>query len=113
MNADVSSAKVSVATTLARSKGGQLIAHVKTLPGDPCDGRTLKTVIPEIETQIGASLVRIVADHGYRGHNAPPDPQMKVLSPARSAASPRPSSATYAAARRSSPSSATPNPSTA
>jgi transposase, IS5 family len=29
-------------------------------------------VIPEIETQIGASLARIVADRGYRGHNAPP-----------------------------------------
>jgi len=27
--------KVSVATTLARSKGGQFIAHVKTLPGNP------------------------------------------------------------------------------
>jgi IS5 family transposase len=35
-------------------------------------------VIPEIETQIGASLARIVADHGYRGHNAPPDHKMKV-----------------------------------
>ena len=27
--------KVSVATTLARSKGGQFIAHVKALPGNP------------------------------------------------------------------------------
>jgi len=35
-------------------------------------------VIPEIETQIGASLARIVADRGYRGHNAPPDHKMKV-----------------------------------
>jgi len=35
-------------------------------------------VIPEIETQIGASLSRIVADRGYRGHNAPPDHKMKV-----------------------------------
>jgi IS5 family transposase len=70
--------KVSVATTLARSKGGQFIAHVKTLPGNPYDGHTLETVIPEIETQIGASLARIVADRGYRGHNAPPDRKMKV-----------------------------------
>ena len=70
--------KVSVATTLARSKGGQFIAHVKTLPGAPYDGHTLETVIPEIETQIGASLSRIVADRGYRGHNAPPDHKMKV-----------------------------------
>ena len=70
--------KVSVATTLARSKGGQFIAHVKALPGNPYDGHTLETVIPEIETQIGASLARIVADRGYRGHNAPPDHKMKV-----------------------------------
>jgi IS5 family transposase len=35
-------------------------------------------VIPEIETQIGASLARIVADRGYRGHDAPPDHKMKV-----------------------------------
>ena len=70
--------KVSLATTLARSKGGQFIAHVKALPGNPYDGHTLETVIPEIETQIGASLARIVADRGYRGHNAPPDHKMKV-----------------------------------
>lgn len=70
--------KVSVATTLVRSKGGQFIAHVKTLPGNPYDGHTLEMVIPEIETQIGASLSRIVADRGYRGHNAPPDHKMKV-----------------------------------
>jgi hypothetical protein len=36
---------------LARSKGGQFIAHVKALPGNPYDGHTLETVIPEIETQ--------------------------------------------------------------
>ena len=41
--------KVSVATTLNRSKGGQFIAHVKALPGNPYDGHTLATVIPEIE----------------------------------------------------------------
>jgi IS5 family transposase len=70
--------KVSVATTLARSKGGQFIAHVKTLPGNPYDGHTLKTVIPEIETQIGVNLSRIVADRGYRGHNTPPEHKMKV-----------------------------------
>jgi len=70
--------KVSVATTLNRSKGAQFIAHVKTLPGNPYDGHSLEAVIPEIETQIGASLSRIVADRGYRGHNAPPDHKMKV-----------------------------------
>jgi IS5 family transposase len=35
-------------------------------------------VIPEIEAQVGASLSRIVADRGYRGHNAPPDHKMKI-----------------------------------
>ena len=35
-------------------------------------------MIPEIETQIGANLTRIVADRGYRGHNAPPDHKFKV-----------------------------------
>ena len=70
--------KVSLATTLNRSKGGQFIAHAKALPGNPYDGHTLATVIPEIETQIGASLARVVADRGYRGHNAPPDHKFKV-----------------------------------
>ena len=70
--------KVSIATTLRHSRGGQFIAHAKALPGNPYDGHTLETVIPEIEAQIGASLTRIVADRGYRGHNAPPDHRFKV-----------------------------------
>jgi IS5 family transposase len=70
--------KVSIATTLHHSKGGQFIAHAKALPGNPYDGHTLEAVIPEIETQIGVSLSRIVADRGYRGHNAPPDHRFKV-----------------------------------
>ena len=57
---------------------GQFIAHAKALPGNPYDGHTLEAVIPEIEAQIGASLTRIVADRGYRGHNAPPDHRFKV-----------------------------------
>jgi transposase, IS5 family len=35
--------KVSVATTVAPSKGGQFILHAKSLPGNPYDGHTLKT----------------------------------------------------------------------
>ena len=70
--------KVSIATTLHRSAGGQFIAHAKALPGNPYDGHTLATVIPEIETQIGANLTRVVADRGYRGHNATPDHKFKV-----------------------------------
>jgi IS5 family transposase len=38
--------------------------------GNPYDGHTLAAVIPEIETQIGTNLTRIVADRGYRGQNA-------------------------------------------
>jgi IS5 family transposase len=70
--------KVSIATTLHRSKGGQFIAHAKALPGNPYDGHTLATVIPEMESQLGANLIRIVADRGYRGHNAPPNHKFKV-----------------------------------
>ncbi len=70
--------KVSVATTLHRCKGGLFVAHVKALPGSPYDGHTLASLIPEIETLVGASLKRIVADRGYRGHNAPPNHRFKV-----------------------------------
>jgi transposase, IS5 family len=70
--------KVSLATTLHRSKGGQFIAHVKAMPGNPYDGHTLATVLPEIEAQMGAPLSRVVADRGYRGHSAPPDMRFKV-----------------------------------
>ena len=70
--------KVSLATTLQRSKGGQFIAHVKAMPGNPYDGHTLATVLPEIEAQIGAPLTRVVADRGYRGHNAAPDMRFRV-----------------------------------
>ncbi len=48
------------------------------MPGNPYHGPALETVIPEIETQIGASLSRIVADRGYRGNNAPPRRKLKV-----------------------------------
>ncbi len=71
--------KVSVATTLFRSKGGQFIAHVKALPGNPYDGHTLAAVIPEMEKQIGATIKRVVADRGYRGHNAPETHKFRVF----------------------------------
>lgn len=41
--------KVSVATTISRAKGGQFVTHVKALPGNPYDGHTLATVIPDME----------------------------------------------------------------
>lgn len=70
--------KVSLATTLGHSKGGQFIVHAKALPGKPYDGHTLGTVIPEIEQQVGVSLKRILCDAGYKGHNAPEEHRFKV-----------------------------------
>jgi IS5 family transposase len=70
--------KVSIATPLARSKGGQFVLAAKALPGNPYDGHTLATVIPAIEKTTGATLARIIADAGYRGHNAPPPYDLRV-----------------------------------
>ncbi len=63
--------KVSVATPIQRCRGGQFVAHVAALPGNPYDGHTLAKVVPDITRQIGVSLQRVIADAGYRGHNAP------------------------------------------
>lgn len=71
--------KVSIATTLAHAKGGQFVTHVKALPGNPYDGHTLATVIPEMEALIGNAIERLLADKGYRGHNAPPDYKFRVF----------------------------------
>jgi IS5 family transposase len=71
--------KVSVATTLSHAKGGQFVTHVKALPGNPYDGHTLETVIPDMEALIGNIIERFVLDKGYRGHNAPPDYKFRVF----------------------------------
>jgi IS5 family transposase len=71
--------KVSVATTLQRSKGGQFALHAMALPGNPYDGHTLATIIPDIERIIGNGITRILADAGYRGHNAPLSHKFKVF----------------------------------
>jgi len=70
--------KVSVATTLKHSKGGQFVAHAQALPGNPYDGHTLAAVIPAIEQLVGNTIERLHVDAGYRGHNAPPDYKFKV-----------------------------------
>jgi IS5 family transposase len=70
--------KVSVATTVKRSRGGQFVLHAKALPGNPYDGHTLETVIPAIEKTTGATLSRVLADAGYKGHNAPSTHKMRV-----------------------------------
>jgi IS5 family transposase len=71
--------KVSVATTLKRCKGGQFAIHAQSLPGRPYDGHTLEAVIPQIEDLTGATLKRILADAGYRGHNAPGVYKLRVF----------------------------------
>ncbi len=71
--------KVSVATTLSHAKGGQFVTHVKSMPGNPYDGHTLATVIPEMEALVGNTLDRILADKGYRGHNAPQDHKLRIF----------------------------------
>src|SRR5215211_5355840 len=70
--------KVSVSTPLNRCRGGQFVAPVKALPGNPYDGHTLAAVVPALESTIGAQLERIVTDTGYKGHNAPKDQRFKV-----------------------------------
>jgi IS5 family transposase len=46
--------------------------------GNPYDGHTLATVIPEIEALVGNTITRALADAGYRGHNAPPEYKFRV-----------------------------------
>ena len=70
--------KVSVATPIRRCRGGQFVAHVAALPGNPYDGHTLAKVIPAMTHQSGTSLTRVIADAGYRGHNAPPTRGLRV-----------------------------------
>jgi IS5 family transposase len=70
--------KVSVATTLRHSKGGQFVAHAQALPGNPYDGHTLAGVIPAIEQLVVHTIDRLHADAGYRGHNAPPDYKFRI-----------------------------------
>ncbi len=63
--------KVSITTTNRRCKGGQFVLHAKALPGNPCDGHTLRSVIEETQALTGREIERGYADKGYRGHNAP------------------------------------------
>ena len=58
--------------------GGQFVTHAAALPGNPYDGHTLGTVIPQMEALIGNVLDCCITDAGYRGHNAPPDHKFKV-----------------------------------
>lgn len=70
---------MSIATTLKRSKGGQFALHAKALPGNPYDGHTLASIIPDMEKTIGGEIERILADAGYKGHNAPLSHKFRVF----------------------------------
>src|SRR5262249_46701778 len=59
--------KVSVATPVKHSAGGQFVTHAAALPGNPYDGHTLATVIPQMQALIGNVLDRCITDAGYRG----------------------------------------------
>src|SRR6476646_737836 len=41
--------KVSIVTTNARAPGGQFVLHATSLPGNPYDGHTLKTVVEDTQ----------------------------------------------------------------
>jgi hypothetical protein len=49
------------------------------LPGKSYDGHTLATFIPHVERTIGNGIARILADAGYRGHNAPLSHKFRVF----------------------------------
>ena len=94
--------KVSVVTPLERSSGGQFVAHVAALPGNPYDGHTLGTVIPAMEQMIGDTIERALTDAGYRPMRRPVT-SSRSTPPARSVALHRRSNASSSGVLRSSP----------
>ena len=64
-----------VTTPLQRCRGGQFVAHVAALPGNPYDGRTLARGIPAITHRIGVSRRGASVDPGYRDHKGPKPPR--------------------------------------
>jgi IS5 family transposase len=73
--------KVSVATMIGHANGGQFVTNVKS-------PHTLATVIRTWRR--GNIIARLLADTGYRGHNAPPDHKLRVfLSGQKRAVTPR------------------------
>jgi transposase, IS5 family len=61
--------KASIVTTNARAPGGQFVLHTRTLPGNPYDGHTLRTVIEDTQKLTGREVERAYVDKGYRGHD--------------------------------------------
>jgi len=44
----------------------------------PTTATRWESIIPDVEHQIGATINRLVADKGYRGHNAPPEYKFRI-----------------------------------
>ena len=63
--------KVSVTTTMKRSKGGHFVLHSNALHGRPYDGHTLDKVIRATQRISGVTPKRIYVDKGYVGHDHP------------------------------------------
>jgi IS5 family transposase len=66
--------KISVISTVNKSKGGHFVLQSTALHGNPYDGHTLKGAIDEYIKDIGINPKRIYVDKGYRGH----DPSLKL-----------------------------------
>ena len=54
--------KVSIVSTNARAPGGQFVLHAKSLPGNPYDGHTLKTVVKDTQQLTGREIERTFVD---------------------------------------------------
>jgi IS5 family transposase len=66
--------KTSIAVTTARADGGQFVLGIRTAPGLPYDGHTLKDQNVQVERPTGVPVIRAYVDKGYRGHGlAAPD----------------------------------------
>src|SRR5262245_62776452 len=70
--------KVSVATTVKHSAGGQLVSHVAALPGNPYDGQTLATVIPQMQALIGNISIAESPMPAIEATTPPPEHKFKV-----------------------------------
>jgi transposase, IS5 family len=106
--------KVSIATTLRHSRGGQFIAHAKALPGNPYDGHTLERPSSPRSRRRSARASRASSPIGAIAVTTRrPIIASRSISQARNGASPNTSSANCADVPQSNPSSATPKASIA
>jgi transposase, IS5 family len=61
--------KASIATTNARTKGGQFIVGMMAIHGNPYDGHTLQTQLDQVERVTSVAVERAFVDLGYRAHD--------------------------------------------